>query len=181
VKSGVTMAQCRCWSFLRCTCLKDVLCTRHQPSDSRIGYDGPDGTRASYHVIYIWTSPDTQAVVDVSFCGVSVKQLSKTGSGQSGPQPCQRADSEVQVQLEVVCTADACRCETRKNTLETPSIACLAKVEGLMPMMYVCGFVVGLGDRCGQVRQKGKLSTSHGLARCLRYRSLKELLHVVAS
>jgi hypothetical protein len=51
--------------------------------------------------------------VNAYYCGVSVKQLSKTASGQRVAQPCQRADSEVQVQLEVVCTAEACRGETR--------------------------------------------------------------------
>jgi hypothetical protein len=51
--------------------------------------------------------------VNAYYCGVSVKQLSKTGSGQRVAQPCQRADSEAQVQLEVVCTAEACRGETR--------------------------------------------------------------------
>lgn len=63
--------------------------------------------------------------------------LSKTASGQRLAQPCQRTDSEVQVQLAVVCTAEACRGETRWMGL----------LGGRTMMMYGHACVVGLGDR----------------------------------
>jgi hypothetical protein len=100
-----------------------------------VGYHGPGGacdalipSLAFHHVIarrnkYLGSRP----IFSIS-CGVSVKQLSKTGSGQSLAQPCQRADSEVQVQLEVVCTAEACRGETRWVGL----------LGGRTMMMYMC-------------------------------------------
>lgn len=63
--------------------------------------------------------------------------MSKTASGQRLAQPCQRTDSEVQVQLAVVCTAEACRGETRWMGL----------LGGRTMMMYGHACVVGLGDR----------------------------------
>jgi hypothetical protein len=129
-----------------------------------VGYHGPGGacdalipSLAFRHVIarrnkYLGSRP----IFSIS-CGVSVKQFAQDGKrakSRSALPASQRADSEVQVQLEVVCTAEACRGETRWMGL----------LGGRTMMMYMCVSVVGLGDRSRLwlARHDCKLSASHG-------------------
>jgi hypothetical protein len=118
--------------------------------------------------------------VNAYYCGVSVKQLSKTGSGQRVAQPCQRAESEAQVQLEVVCTAEACRGETRWKRHKGLLGEGGGRTTMMMYVRVACRLWVSVIGHVGEVKKASSRQVTHCTRAGLEV-SERVVVHVAAS